>query len=87
MRAILARSTRQNVRVNNTGSGLLTPTSITLKNQIAEIKSIEDFPDVEEINVTTGATLIYNSTNDKYEIRLIEPNDIQGALDIDGGEF
>ena len=87
MRAILARSTTQNVRVNNTGSGLLTPTSITLKNQIAEIKSIEDFPDVEEVNVTSGATLIYNSSNDKYQIRLIQSTDIQGELDIDGGEF
>ena len=87
MRAILARSTTQNVRVNNTGSGLLTPTSITLKNQIAEIKSIEDFPDVEEVNVTSGATLIYNSSNDKYQIRLIQSGDIQGQLDIDGGEF
>lgn len=87
MRAILARSTTQNVRVNNTGSGLLTPTSITLKNQIAEIKSIEDFPDVEEVNVTSGATLIYNSSNDKYQIRLLQSTDIQGELDIDGGEF
>ena len=87
MRAILARSTTQNVRVNNTGSGLLTPTSITLKNQIAEIKSIEDFPDVEEVNVTSGATLIYNSSNDKYQIRLLQSSDIQGELDIDGGEF
>lgn len=87
MRVILARTTRQNVRVNNTASGLLRPTSITLKNQIAEIKSIEDLPDVQVLSATLGATLLYNPSNDKYEVRQIASQDIQGTLDIDGGEF
>ena len=63
---------------------LSTTTPITLKNQVQEIRSIEDIADVDEINVVTGATLIYNSTNDKYEVR---PLDIQELGAIDGGTF
>jgi hypothetical protein len=57
---------------------------ITLKNQIQEIRSIEDIADVSEVNVTDGATLIYNSETDKYEVRQLQIEDL-GA--IDGGSF
>jgi hypothetical protein len=87
MRAVIGKTTTQNVKVTNTGSGLQSSTPITLKNQVAEIRSIEDIADVSEINVTGGSTLIYNSTTDKYEVRLLEAQDIQGALNLDGGEF
>ena len=87
MRATIGRTTTQNVRVTNTGSGLQTSTPITLKNQTAEIRSIEDIADVFEVDVTEGATLVYNATNDKYEVRRIEAQDIQGEFNLDGGEF
>jgi hypothetical protein len=35
--------------------------------------------------VTDGATLIYNSSTDKYEIKPLNFNDLSG--DIDGGTF
>ncbi len=57
---------------------------MTLKNQIKEIRSIEDFGDVEEVNVVTGATLVYNSVSDKYEVR---PLAIEDLGNIDGGTF
>ncbi len=85
MKASIPQITRQSVKVNNIG-GTLTPSSpITLKNQIVEITSIENIADVDEINVTDGATLIYNSSTDKYEIKPLNFDDLSG--DIDGGTF
>ena len=56
---------------------------VTLKNQINEIRSIEDIADVVETNVVDGATLVYNAALDKYEVK---PFDI-GASGLDGGIF
>ena len=87
MKATIGRTTTQNVKVTNTGSGLQSSTPITLKNQVSEIRSIEDIADVAEVNVVAGSTLIYNPINDKYEVRLIEAQDIRGDFNLDGGEF
>lgn len=87
MKAVIAKTTKQQVKVNNTGGVLQSQTPITLKNQVTEIRSIEDIADVAEIDVTTGATLIYNSTNDKYEVRKLEVGDIEGDINLDGGVF
>ena len=85
MKASIPQVTRQNVKVNSIG-GTLTPYApITLKNQAIEITSIENIPDVDEINVTDGATLIFNSTTNKYEIKPLNFSDLSG--DIDGGSF
>lgn len=71
----------------STNQGLLNPKALTIKNQLREyqINSIEDLPDVDEVNVTNGATLIYNQALDKYEIKEFTQEFIVGA--IDGGEF
>lgn len=85
MRAIISRNTVQKIKVSNQG-GILQPTSpLTLKNQIKELHTIEDIGDVSEVDVTTGSTLVYNSENDKYEVRKLNATDISGSLD--GGEF
>lgn len=65
----------------NTTSGIITPVPpIVIRNQIQEqiFNSIEDLPDVAEVSVTDGATLVYNANNDLYEVK---------QLIIDGGEF
>jgi hypothetical protein len=85
MKASIPQFTRQNVKVNNIGGTLTSSSPITLKNQVVEITSIENIADVDEINVTDGATLIYNSSTDKYEIKPLNFNDLSG--DIDGGTF
>jgi hypothetical protein len=84
VKATIGKTTTQNVKVMNTASGLQTTTPITLKNQVSEIRSIEDIADVAEIDVTDGATLVYNSETDKYEVRQLQIEDL-GA--IDGGSF
>lgn len=85
MKASIPTVNRQNVKVNNVGGSLTPYAPITLKNQIVEITSIENIPDVSEINVIDGATLVYNSSTDKYEIKPLSLSDLDG--DIDGGTF
>jgi hypothetical protein len=82
----LARNTVLNVKLTNTGGSLQSSTPVTLKNQATEIKSIEDIRDVSEVEVVAGATLVYNSQNDKYEVRKITSEDI-GSINLDGGDF
>ena len=87
MKASIPQFTRQNIKVKTTTGGSFTPTApITLKNQIVEINSIEDIADVEETNVINGATLIYNATTDKYEIKPLSGTDLVD-FDLDGGFF
>jgi|694.fasta_scaffold04489_7 hypothetical protein len=86
LNAKINRETKLTVKVDNT-TPILNPTTLTVKNQFREyqINSIEDLPDVDEVNVTEGAVLIYNQTSDKYEIKQFTQQFIVGA--IDGGEF
>lgn len=87
LNATIGRVTQQRVVVQNTGGILQTQTPITLKNQVKEITSIEDISDVAEVDVSSGATIIYNASNDKYEIRKLQSTDISGSINLDGGEF
>lgn len=71
--------------VTNNGGSLSAQAPITLKNQIQEIRSIENILDVSVVEAANGATLIYNSQNDKYEVRQLSFADL--AVDLDGGSF
>jgi hypothetical protein len=84
IKARIVQNTSMVARVNTTGDSLSAGKPVTLKNQINEIRSIEDFGDVEEVNVVTGATLVYNSITDKYEVRPFELSDLGN---LDGGTF
>lgn len=70
-------------KVDNNNGRLSAAQPVTVKNQIQEIRSIQDLPDVDEVNVVDGATLVYNSATDKYEVKLID----LGASGLDGGTF
>ena len=88
MKATIARNTSQNIKVTTTAGGAIqASTPFTLKNQVAEINSIEDIADVSEVDVSAGATLVYNPENDKYEVRKLQSSDISGTFNLDGGEF
>lgn len=80
----MAGTTRLVAKITNNNGRLSSAAPITLKNQIQEIRSIEDILDVAEVDVTNGATLVYNSQNDKYEVKQLQIGDL-GA--IDGGSF
>lgn len=83
----LPRNSQINVTLTNKGNRLTSSTPITLKNQVSEIRSIEDLGDVAEVEVADGATLVYNSQNDKYEVKKLDLGDIAGTINLDGGEF
>lgn len=74
-------------KITNNNGRLSATAPITLKNQIQEIRSIEDIADVDEISVTDGATLVYNSANDKYEVKQLTFDDLSGEAALDGGSF
>jgi hypothetical protein len=84
LKARIVQNTSMVARVNTTGDSLSSARPVTLKNQVKEIRSIEDFGDVEEVNVVTGATLVYNAITDKYEVRPFEISDLGN---LDGGTF
>jgi hypothetical protein len=84
LKARIVQNTQMVARVATTGDSLSAAKPVTLKNQVKEIRSIEDFGDVQEVNVTTGATLVYNSDIDKYQVRPLELADLGN---LDGGTF
>lgn len=88
MRATIGRVTTQKIRLNNNG-GILQSTTppFTLKNQVTEIHSIEDIQDVQPVESSAGATLVYNPSNDKYEVRKLTSEDVSDNFGMDGGEF
>ena len=73
-------TTSINAKVNVLTGALVQTQPITIKNIVQEpqINSIEDLPDVSKVAVANGATLVYNASNDLYEVK---------QLDIDGGTF
>lgn len=85
MKASIQRNQIITVQTSPSGS-LVQDAPITLKNSIADntVATIEAIGDVEEINVTNGATLVYNSETDKYEIRPLSSDSI---ANLDGGTF
>lgn len=82
----MAGTSRLVAKITNNNGRLSSAAPITLKNQIQEIRSIEDIFDVSEVNVSAGATLVYNPENDKYEVRPLQNEDID-SLTLDGGTF
>lgn len=82
----MAGTSRLVAKITNNNGRLSSAAPITLKNQIQEIRSIEDILDVAEIDVSAGATLVYNPENDKYEVRKLQTEDFE-TLNLDGGSF
>ena len=87
MKAVILKTTTQTVKVkNNDGVLSSTSTPITLKNEPVGLTSLKQIPDVVETSLTDGATLIYNSTLDIFEVKQISLVNI--TIDqIDGGSF
>ena len=81
----MAGASRLVATITNNNGRLSSAGPITLKNQIQEIRSIENITDVSVVEVANGSTLIYNSQNDKYEVRQLQAGDLN--LNLDGGSF
>lgn len=86
MKATIAKTTSQKIKVDKQGSLITTTTPITIKNQISEINSIEQIRDVVSVNRVDGATLVYDDETQTFQIQKLSPGDID--LDnLDGGTF
>lgn len=85
IRASLSGRISNNVVTVSKTDGRLSSSApaVQLKNQVTEIRSIEDIADVVRTNPINGATLVYNASLDKYEVKPID----LGATGLDGGTF
>lgn len=79
--AELTKSTNYKVQVSSMDGRIQTTAPLSLRNVVRDqafLKRIEDIENVLAVNKIDGATLVYNSENQKYEIKL---------ADLDGGFF
>lgn len=79
--AELTKSPSYRVQVSSVGGRIQTTAPLSLRNVVRDqafLKRIEDIENVLAVNKIDGATLVYNSENEKYEIKL---------ADLDGGFF
>ncbi len=67
---ILSSKSTFTTTVQKVGDRVTTTAPITVKNQIREIRGIEDFENVDISQKQDGATFIYNSATGKYEVKL-----------------
>lgn len=86
---LVARKRSVQVSTNATAGVIDTSTPITLK-PIPSINSggvdrLDKLIDVVANNESNGATLVYDSSNDKYIVKQLDLADITGSLD--GGTF
>lgn len=58
------------VTVRKEGGRITSTAPITVKNQIRELRSIEDFDDVNIVSKQEGSMFIYNSVTGKYDVKL-----------------
>ncbi len=58
------------ITVRKDGGRIMSTAPMTVKNQIREIRGIDDFENVDTTQKQNGATFIYNSTTGKYEVKL-----------------
>ncbi len=68
------------IKVNKEGGRLISTTPITVKNQIQEIRSIDDIPKVNTALKAHGATLLYNSTTGYYDVKVFDPAVVNVAI-------
>lgn len=84
---VVARKRTIQVSTNATAGIIDTSTPITLKNNqaVGGITRLDQMLDVDASTEANGATLIYNSSIDKYIVKSLNFDDISG--DLDGGTF
>jgi hypothetical protein len=71
IRVSLARS-NFDITVKKLDGKLSVTDPITVKNQINELRSLTDIPNVNAVNLVDGATIIYNANTLIYEIRPLD---------------
>jgi hypothetical protein len=67
---VIVKSSNFDVKVSRQGDAISALRPITVRNQINEIRSIEDIPGVNTSVRVDGATLVYNANTDEYDVKL-----------------
>lgn len=79
---------RVKIRIKNTSGILQNKAPISIKGALkSSVKKLEDIGDVQSIDLVDGATLVYNQTSAKYEIKKLDADDLDGDIDLDYGEY
>jgi hypothetical protein len=86
---IVARKRTVQVSTNATAGIIDTTTPVTLKNIPlgVGVNRLDKLTDVDASFETDNATLVYNSILDKYIVKKLEFNDLDGDIEVDGGTF
>lgn len=71
MSNVLINKSDFNVTVNKVGGRISSIEPITVRNQIREIRTIDDIPTVNNALKVDGATVVWNATTGQYEIKLL----------------
>lgn len=79
--------TKRTVNVNAAATVIDSNNPVTLKNfpAVGAANRIDRLIDVDASAESNGATLVYDSINDKYVVKKLDLSDVTG--DLDGGEF
>ena len=77
--------TKRNINVNTASTVIDSNNPVTLKNFPTIVSRIDRLSDVDASTEANGATLVYDSTNDKYVVKKLDLSEVTGNLD--GGEF
>lgn len=86
---VVARKRTVQVSTNATSGIIDTTTPVTLKNVPigTGVTRLDRLTDVDASSETDKATLVYNSVLDKYIVKKLEFDDLDGVIDVDGGIF
>ena len=85
MKVSVSNNIIRTIKIGAAPGSLNSTAPVALRNQITELRSIEDIADVSEVEVVNGATLVYNAALDKYEIKPLDLSTI--VAELDGGTF
>lgn len=71
MSNVMIQKSEFTINVSKRGGKILAVDPITVKNQIQEIKSIDDLPGVNKSGRVDGATFVYNANTNEYDVKQI----------------
>jgi hypothetical protein len=71
---VLTPKTTFTATVQKIGGRVTTTDPITVKNQVNEIRSLDDIPGVNTSQRVDGATIVYNANTNEYEVRSTSGN-------------
>ena len=77
---VLASKSTFTATVQKVGGRVTATDPITVKNQIQEIRSLDDIPGVNTSMRTDGATIVYNANTNQYDVRPTSGNVVSIAI-------